>query len=167
MNCTRFLFLSLALAATVHAADWPQWRGPNFNGSSPEKNLPATWKRETVKWTTPLPGPSGATPVVIGDTIFVSSADPEKNLLLLCIDRPTGKIRWQKTVVEGGNIDKGRGNSASPSPVTDGKVVYTSYGTGHLAAYDMAGQELWRRDLGAEYGKFGFMWIYGASPLLW
>jgi outer membrane protein assembly factor BamB len=55
---------------------------------------------------------------------------------------------------------------ASPSPVTDGKAVYALFGTGDIAAYDFAGQELWKRNLGADYGKFAIMWIYGSSPLL-
>ena len=132
---TRFLALTFALSPLAQAENWPQWRGPAFNGSSPETGLPADWSREKVKWATPLPGPSGATPAIWGDTIFVSSPDENKNLNLLCLDRPTGKIRWQKTVVEGGNLEKGRGNSASPSPVTDGHAVYALYGTGHLAAF--------------------------------
>ena len=162
-----FCCLSLALAAAAHAENWAQWRGPAFNGSSPETGLPTNWSREKVKWATPMAGPSGATPAIWGDTIFVSSPDENKNLNLLCLDRPTGKVRWQKTVVEGGNIEKGRGNSASPSPITDGRAVYALFGTGHLSAFDFAGQELWKRDFGAEYGKFAVMWLYGSSPLLW
>lgn len=167
MNLTRFLCLSIALLATARAENWPQWRGPNFNGSSDEKGLPKTWTKESVKWATPMPGLSGATPAIWGDTIFVSSPDENKNLLLLCVDRATGKIRWQKNVVEGANIVKGRGNSASPSPVTDGKAVYILYSSGDLVTYDFAGQELWRRDLAKEYGRFSINWLYGSSPLLW
>jgi outer membrane protein assembly factor BamB len=69
--------------------------------------------------------------------------------------------------VTGGDIVKGRGNMASPSPVTDGKAVYALYGTGDIVAFDFAGQELWKRNLGADYGKFAIMWIYGSSPLLY
>src|SRR5436190_9853111 len=163
----RTLALAFTLPLAVHAADWPQWRGPAFNGTSPDKNLPAEWTNENIKWQTPLPGFSGATPVISGDTIFLTSPDANKNLLLFCLDRKDGKVRWQKEVVTGGNVDKGRGNMASPSPVTDGKAVYALFGTGHLAAYDFAGKELWQRDLGKDYGKFAIMWIYGSSPLLY
>ena len=55
---------------------------------------------------------------------------------------------------------------ASPSPVTDGKLVYALFGTAQLVACDFAGKEAWRRDLGADYGKFAIMWTYGSSPLL-
>ena len=166
MNLTLRI-LAIAIAVTAQAADWPQWRGPAFNGTSPEKNLPASWSAADIKWTAPLPGFSGATPAVSGDTIFVTSPDANKNLLLFCLDRKDGKVRWQKEVVTGGNIDKGRGNMCSPSPVTDGKTVYALFGTGHLAAFDFAGKPLWQRDLGADYGKFAIMWTYGSSPLLY
>ncbi len=169
MNRTLpILAFALFSTAAAHAENWGQWRGPAFNGSSPEKNLPAKWsKTEGVKWSAPLPGASGATPAVWGDSVFVSSTDSSKNLLLFCLERKDGKLRWQKNVVEGGNIDKGRGNMASPSPVADGKTVYALYGTGDLVAFDFAGQELWKRNLGQDYGKFAIMWTYGSSPLLY
>ncbi len=162
------LFLA-ALASTtlfVHAENWPQWRGPNFNGSSPEKDLPSSWSEtEGVKWSTPLPGSSGATPAIWGDSIFVSTPDDNKDLLLLCLNRNDGKVRWQKQLSTG-NLSKGRGNMASPSPVTDGKSVFILYGTGDMAALDFDGKILWQRNLGTDYGHFAIMWTYGSSPLL-
>jgi outer membrane protein assembly factor BamB len=155
----------LVLAPAALAENWPQWRGPAFNGTSPETGLPETWTKESAKWATPLPGPSGATPAVWGDSIFVSSPDAEKNLVLLCLNRKDGAIRWKQTVASG-DITKGKGNMASPSPVTDGKAVYALFGTGDLAAFDFGGKQLWKRQLGDEYGRFAIMWLYGSSPLL-
>jgi outer membrane protein assembly factor BamB len=149
------------------AANWPQWRGPMFNGSSVEKGLPTTWSEsDGIKWKTPLPGLSGATPAVWGDSVFISSPDEQKNLLLLCVNRKDGSIRWKKQIATG-NIEQGKGNMASPSPVTDGKAVYVLYGTGDIAALDFEGQILWQRNLGKDYGRFAIMWIYGSSPLLY
>jgi outer membrane protein assembly factor BamB len=160
-------FAALVLASSLaHAENWGQWRGPAFNGSSPETGLPTTWTKETVKWAAPLPGPSGATPAVWGDAIFVTSPDAEKNLNLLCLDRKDGKVRWQKQISTG-DITKGKGNMASPSPVTDGKMVYALFGNGDLAALDFAGNILWQRHLGEDYGRFSINWIYGSSPLLY
>ena len=123
--------LAAALLATslVHAENWPQWRGPAFNGTSAETGLPTTWTKETVKWSAPLPGPSGATPAVWGDHVFVPSPDNEKNLHLFALDRKSGKVRWQKQIGTG-DINKGKGNMASPSPIADGKTVYALFGTG-------------------------------------
>jgi outer membrane protein assembly factor BamB len=165
----RFLLLPALLVfhPALHAANWPQWRGPELNGTSPETGLPSNWTKETVKWSTPLPGLSGATPAIWGDAVFVSSPDANKNLLLFCLNRKDGAVRWQQQIVEAGDVVKGRGNMASPSPVTDGKTVYILFGTGDLAALDYSGKVLWQRNLGADYGKFAIMWIYGSSPLLY
>jgi outer membrane protein assembly factor BamB len=164
---SRFLLASLcfSLAHPLHAENWGQWRGPSLNGTSPEKNLPAEITASNILWKTELPGFSGATPAVWGDSIFVTSPDPNKDLLLYCIDRKDGKIRWQQKVGTG-DITKRNGNSASPSPITDGKTVYAFFGTGDLAAFDFTGKQLWHRNLGEDYGKFAIMWIYGSSPLL-
>jgi outer membrane protein assembly factor BamB len=154
-------------AVFSRAENWPQWRGPFLNGSTSETNLPDSFsKTENVLWSTPMPGPSSATPIVWDDTVFVNSPDADGNLVLLCLDRQTGKVRWQKQVSAGNKI-KGRNNSCSPSPVTDGNTVWTLFGTGDLAAYDNSGKELWARHLTKEFGPFHFNWIYGSSPLLY
>ncbi|HTH47626.1 MAG TPA: PQQ-binding-like beta-propeller repeat protein [Candidatus Limnocylindria bacterium] len=162
------LLAALACGSAVFAAggdNWPQWRGPNFNGSTKATGLPAALTKDSAQWTAPLPGKSGATPIVWGDRIFVSSADAQKQLDLLCFDRVSGRQLWSQTVAVG-DKEVGRNNMAAPSPVTDGKRVIALYGTGDLAAFDFSGKELWRRNLGKDYGSFGIMWLYGSSPLL-
>jgi outer membrane protein assembly factor BamB len=160
--------LSICLAAASGlAANWPQWRGPELNGSTSETNLPATWsKTENVLWSAPLPGPSHATPIIWDESIFINTPDADANLLLMCLDRHSGALRWQKQVGVG-NRAKGRNNMASPSPVTDGKTVWTLFGTGDLAAFDFSGNQLWARSLTKEYGRFVINWLYGSSPLLY
>ena len=168
MKRIALLVCSLALATVALTAagdNWPQWRGPNFNGSTKAKGLPATFTKADAKWIAPLPGKSGATPAIWGDHVFVSSADAQKQLNLLCFDRGSGKQLWSQTVAVG-DKEVGRNNMAAPSPVTDGKRVIILFGTGDLAAFDFAGKELWKRSLGKDYGKFAIMWIYGSSPLL-
>src|SRR5205085_12143618 len=100
--------------------------------------LPAQFsKTENVMWRTPLPGPSGATPVVWGDRVFVSSVDStKKSRLAICLDRKTGAVKWQEDMGPGITQD-GNSNFASPSPVTDGAVVYFYYGSGDLVCFDM------------------------------
>jgi outer membrane protein assembly factor BamB len=159
--------LALLIILPVGAENWPQWRGPYFNGSTTELGLPTHWsKTEHVVWVAPMPGYSSATPVVWEDCVFASSPDEQKNLLLLCLDRKTGQVRW-KRVVSGGDLQKGRNNMASPSPVTDGKRVFILFATGDLAAFDFGGKELWKRNLAKDYGSFAIMWIYGSSPMLY
>ena len=124
MKPFRFLCLVLIINSSLHAANWPQFRGPFFNGSTDEKNLPDTWsENENIAWTAALPGPSAATPVVWNDRIFISCADPDADMLkALCLERSTGKILWRH------NVSKGitrtyRSNFASPTPATDGTLV--------------------------------------------
>lgn len=157
----------LLSALPLAAADWPQWRGPSFNGSSSEKGLPAKFsKTENIAWTIPMPGSSAATPVVLGDKVFVSSIDARsQSLLAICLDRKTGKTLWQNKVADGTKRDE-RSNYASPSPATDGKIVVFFYGNGDLVAFDLAGKELWRRNIQKDYGDFAFQWTFSASPLL-
>jgi outer membrane protein assembly factor BamB len=158
---------ALLIVVPSRAENWPQWRGPFFNGSTTEKGLPVQWsKTENVAWVAPLPGYSSATPAVWDDCVFVSSPEEQKNLLLICLDRKSGQVRWRKGV-GGGDRQQGLNNMASPSPVIDGKRVFSLFATGDLAAFDFSGQELWKRDLGKEYGRFANMWIYGSSPMLY
>src|SRR5437867_12332805 len=127
----------LSIVGPLRADNWPQWRGPNFNGSSNEKNLPATFsKSEGVLWAAPLPGPSGATTVVWGDLVFVSSVDEAaRTCLALAFDRATGKELWRLKVAEGMGQDR-MSTFSSPSPVTDGKWVWFFCGTGDLVCLD-------------------------------
>ena len=156
----------LAFASITHAADWPNWRGPHFDGSCEEKGLPAKLAPEAALWKTPMPGPAASTPIVSGDRVFVSTADvAAKKLLGLCLDRKTGAVVWQKEIGEGvGSDDKS--NYANPSPVTDGKAVIFHFATGDTAAFDFAGKEIWKRNLQTDYGSWAIQWTPASSPVL-
>ncbi|MGE0394466.1 MAG: PQQ-binding-like beta-propeller repeat protein [Vicinamibacterales bacterium] len=152
-------------AAAPHATDWPQWRGPAMNGTSPAAGVPATWDTKTnVAWSLAMPDYSGATPIVSGDTVFLNVASGE-HLALWAVDRNTGAVRW-KQALGGGNRRERKQNMSSPSPVTDGKTVWVMTGTGRLSAFDFAGKLVWSRDIPKEYGAFGLQWGYASSPLL-
>lgn len=88
-----------------------------------------------------------------------------QELLLLCLDRGTGRELWRKQVDQG-NAFKMQHNSSSPSPVTDGKHVWVISGNGMVACFDFAGTEKWRFDLPAKYGVLGANHGYGSSPVL-
>jgi len=150
------------------AANWPQWRGPEFNGSSTERNLPVQWsKTENVKWVTELPGVSAATPAVWNNHVFVTAAiRSSQELVAIALDRRTGKILWQQKVSDGYGQDN-RSNYASPSPVTDGQTVWFFFGNGELAAFDFNGKKLWARNIQRDYGPFAFLWTFSSSPLLY
>lgn len=159
--------LLCVIVPSLEADNWPQWRGPSFNGSSTEKNLPCRWSQtENIAWSVALPGPGAATPIVWGDHVFVSSCNLKTaELVALCFDRKTGAPRWQHRVAEGLRHDR-RSSYASPSPATDGDVVVFFYGSGELVAYDFSGQKLWSRNIQSDYGEFAFNWTFASSPLL-
>ncbi len=145
--------------------NWGQWRGPNFNGSTRATGLPGALAKDNVLWSTPVPGPSGATPIIWDQHVFIHSPDESGNLVLIDFDRRDGKELWRREVGIG-NKDKGRNNMSAPSPVTDGQRVISLFGTGDLAAFGMDGAPVWKRSLAKDFGRFSVMWIYGSSPLL-
>ncbi len=159
--------LSALLTTAARGENWPHWRGPNFNGSAAEKGLPDIFsKTDNVKWMAELPGPSAATPIIWGDAVFISSTDEKtKTLRAMAFDRKSGKQLWNNEVAPGFGRDDSS-NFASPSPTTDGAVVYFLYGTGELAAFDFKGTPVWTRNLEKDYGPFAYQWTYGASPTL-
>jgi outer membrane protein assembly factor BamB len=167
MKTLRCAGLIVLFASTLHASEWPQFRGPLFNGSSDETDLPISWSEsEGIVWTATLPGPSAATPIVYKDHVFVSSSDAEKkSLKAIALDRKTGKKLWEHEIASGVERDR-KSNYASPSPATDGEVVVFLYGRGELATYDFAGKELWKKDMAETYGDFAFLWTFATSPLL-
>lgn len=172
MELKRVSLIAIALVALaaplLEAANWPHWRGPNFDGSSPEQGLPAEFsKTENVKWVAVLPGPSAATPIIWQDHVFVSSTDQKtKTLRAIALDRRTGQELWNHEIAPA-HSEGARSSLSSPSAVTDGKRVYFYYGTGDLAAFDFGGKNLWARNLEKDYGQFAYQWTYSSSPTLY
>ncbi|OVE81713.1 hypothetical protein BVY04_02660 [bacterium M21] len=151
------------------AQDWNNWRGPDFSGAAQAKNLPIQWSiadKTNIKWDVRLPGPSGATPIISGDLIFVSSSVTKSGELRAdCFNRHTGKAVWSKRLGAGGKAKRGNAY-ASPSPVTDGKSVIFTYANGIVVSYNLTGEKQWERNLVTDYGKLDVGFIYSASPLL-
>lgn len=166
MKPSVFFLLTLGTMA-CQAGNWPNWRGPDFNGSSTETGLPEKFSpTENCLWSIPLPGPAASTPVIWEDSVFLTTTDePNQKLLGICLDRKTGKERWRKEIGTGFRSDD-RSNYAGPSPVTDGERVIFFFGTGDMAAYDFSGKELWKRQIQKDYGSFAFLWTFSTSPVL-
>ena len=182
---TAPLFALLALFAATGAAaeDWPQFRGPNGSGVSVSTGLPEVFGPEkNVVWKTPLP-PGHSSPVLMRDRLFVTAYVEEKadgsqqpavgakgdaraknhKLLVICLERQTGKLLWQREVPRSreGRLQNVN-NPASPSPVTDGTNVYVFFQEFGLISYDGAGKERWRLPL----GPFNMFYGFGASPIV-
>ena len=160
------LTTTLTIATTSEAGEnWPAWRGPHRDGVSAEKNLPLRWDtEENINWKLALPEWSGSTPIIWGDKIFLNVADG-RDIQLWCVDRNTGVPIWKKRLSDGNHRER-KQNMSTPSPVTDGQHVYVMTGTGIFTAFDFEGNQLWRRDIQRDYGRFGLNWGYASSPLL-
>ncbi len=161
------LAVVLFLTGTAAADNWPQWRGPEYDGISKETNLPAEWGPEkNILWKLPMPGAGSSTPAVWGDRIFLTSEDGS-DLALLCVSTE-GKLLWKKRVGSGSEKVRGdEGNLASASPSTDGKHVWAFVGSGELGCYDFEGNEVWKFNLQDRYGKFKSNFGYHSTPLLY
>lgn len=159
------LLIVMGAGLSVHAENWPQWRGPNLDGTSNEQQLPVRWTAtENIAWKLPVPSRSGATPIIWNDHVFLNVAE-QGHLALWAIDRTKGAVLWKKPLDAGDHMMR-KQNMSSPSPVTDGKTVWALTGTGALKAFSFDGTELWSRNIQDDYGQFGLNWGYASSPLL-
>jgi outer membrane protein assembly factor BamB len=175
---------------------WPTWRGPAANGTAARGNPPVTWSEsENIKWKVEIPGQGHSSPVIWGNKIFlqaaidtgkVKSAEAQpaqppasgrKGLStgapktihkfdLVCVDRATGKILWQKTATEAVPHEghQPTGTFANYSPVTDGKYVWVSFGSRGLHCFDLDGNLKWSQPLPTMQTVMGFG--EGSSPAL-
>ncbi len=167
MKFSLLLPLTLICALPVWSENWPGWRGPRGDGTSTETSVPIKWSgTENVLWKTPLAG-GHASPILWGDRLFMVGAVAEtEGRELLCLDRHTGKVLWEKTVVKSPLERKHRENShASSTPATDGKLVYVAFLDVQemvVAAYDFNGKQQWIARPGVFKSVHGFC----TSPIL-
>src|SRR5947199_253456 len=108
--CASVAIADLGLAASSSATsttDWPAWRGPTRDGvAASGQNPPIQWSEtEGILWKSPVPGRGHGSPTVVGDRIYLATADRVKQTQsVLCLDRHTGKLLWQSEV-HGGQAD--------------------------------------------------------------
>ena len=180
-----FLLLPTWLAAPrATASDWLRFRGPNGTGvSADEAPLPVEFGPEkNLAWQLDLPGRGSSCPLVVGDRVFVTCwsgygmnrEDPgdQKDLKrhLVCIDRKSGEVIWDKTVDPYLPEDNYGGmfaehGYASHTPVSDGERVYCYFGKTGAVAFDMDGNQLWLTSVGTESDPRD--WGSASSPILY
>ena len=163
-------FMAPAVYGDTPEENWPAWRGPNFDGEALHGNPPLEWSEtKNVKWKVKLPGSGGSTPVVWGNKILLTTAEPSVGELpkqprgntplpapavpykfnILCLDRETGKVLWERTANEAIPHEGHHptGSYASYSPVTDGAFVWASFGSWGLHCFSLDGEHRWSADL--------------------
>ena len=163
---------------TTTATDWSQFRGPGGLGISPETGLPVTWSQtENLAWKTELPGPGASSPIVVGQRVFLtcytgygvpgqSRGDlAQLQRQVLGLNRSDGKILWTKTIdakqPESPTV-RDHGYAAS-TPAADAERLYVFFGKSGVFAFDHAGKQLWRADVGSQVHGWGS----AASPVLY
>jgi outer membrane protein assembly factor BamB len=177
---------------------WPSFRGAAAAGNGDGQGAPTTWdvpSGRNVRFRTPIPGLGLSSPIVWGDRLFVTTAVSarddrsfrtglygdgasvddmtEHSFRLYALDTGSGRIVWEREVHRGAPGAKRhlKSSQANSTPATDGKRVVVLFGTvGVLAAYDMEGRPLWRREIGAlDCGDEVFgntEWGHGSSPVI-
>ena len=88
------------------------------------------------------------------------------SFLLTAFDRASGRPLWEYSLPAEGALPSvhEKHNLASSSPVTDGRRIYAWFGNGQIMAVDLEGKLVWKKHLGAEYGRFDINWGHGSSP---
>ena len=190
MSC-RLLLLVTALLVSFHGAlpagaagagdqiavapaDWAWWRGPNRNGVAAEgQTPPLAWSaEENVLWKTAVPGRGYGSPTVVGDRIFLATADETAEIQAVrCYDRNTGQELWSKDIHTGGFASTGRqghvrSSKASGTVACDGERVFASFindNAVYLTALSVTGEKLWQQKVSDYVMHQG----YGASPALY
>ena len=179
-------------------APWPSFRGPNASGNGDGQGAITEWDAASgrnIKWKTPIPGFSTASPVVWGDKVFVVTAissggdktfrtglygdvKPVEDLSehtwkVYGLDRTSGRILWEQTAFKGLPKVKRHTKStqANSSPATDGRHVVAVFGSiGLMAAWDVDGKPLWTQDIGViDNGWFfdpTYQWGHSSSPII-
>jgi outer membrane protein assembly factor BamB len=186
------------MAGMAAAQNWPSFRGAGASGVADGHNLPVRWDTKqgtNILWKSAIPGLAHSSPVVWGDRIFVTTAvssQPDvtfkKGLYgagtasddlsvqkwkLLCLDRKTGKMLWERIAFEGVPKEKRHIKStyANATPATDGQIVVAFFGSQGAYGFDLNGKPLWSRDLGrfdvGAYDAPAYEWGTASSPILY
>lgn len=156
--------------ANFAADDWPWWRGPNRNGIANEQTVPTSWSEdEKIVWKTAVPGRGHSSPTVIGNRIFLATADEDQETQsVLCFDRTNGEQIWSQEINRGSLPRLGHQNQthATCTLAADGErvfVAFLNHGKITATALNLDGDEIWSVELGPYKPKFG----YAPSPTIY
>jgi outer membrane protein assembly factor BamB len=157
----------LAMGSLLHAQEWTRFRGPNGQGISGAKTIPVTWSEDALNWKITLPGGGHGSPVVWGNTVFVTCDDPTTpGAQLLALNAADGSIRWKRSCPMTAYKFHNDNSYATGTPCVDADQVYVLWQTAQesiLAVFDHDGQPKWRESFGSTHSRFG----PGTSPMLY
>jgi len=155
----------------ISPTDWPWWRGPQRNGiAAANQHPPLRWSEsENVLWKTPISGRGHGSVTVVGDQLFLATADDERQTQsVLCYDRKTGRQLWKTDVHHGGLSRKGnkKATRASSTVACDGTRLFINFqnnGAVYTTALTRNGKQLWQTKITDYVIHQG----YGSSPAVY
>lgn len=160
------LLLTACFSVPAAAQEWSRFRGPNGSGQS-EAKIPAQWTERDVNWKVTLPGSGHSSPVLWGEKIFLTSADPAAGQrYVLCLSTADGHEIWRKPYPFDKHHVHEQNSYATSTPAADADRVYVVWANPTqctLYALSHDGRELWHADLGSFTSQHGF----AASPIIY
>lgn len=169
----RVLFFLLASVVSVRAQDWPQFRGPDGQGHSAERDLPTDWSEtKNVVWKSTVPGLGWSSPVVAAGRVWMTTAvdssgrgDGDVSLRALAFDVATGRevVNAEVFRLRRARTINPKNSFASPTPIVDGDRVFVHFGADGTAALTPTGEVVWKRSFPYEsqHGAGGSPIVYG------
>lgn len=170
--CFCLSVVPVSRSAGIGAAteDWPQWRGPDRNGTSPESGLLKQWPAGGPKllWQVNDIGDGYSTPVVVGNRIYLMSNRDMENEFVAALSTQDGKVIWTTRV---GNVGNPNQNPPYPkarsTPTVDGNFIYALGSDGDIACLEAkSGKLRWSKNIRKEFGGVPGEWAYAESPLV-
>jgi len=168
-----YVLMATLLAPTASAAaagDWPQWRGPNRNGSVAGVSLPATWPKSLKEQWKVTVGVGHSSPLVVDGKIYHHTRLGEEEFLL-CLDLATGKELWRSpglaVAYEVNSAASEHGKGPKSTPVYSNGNIYTLGITGVLSGHSARdGKVLWRKDFSKQYPTVLPLYGTAMSPIV-
>ncbi len=167
-SCGAVLAVVLLVAGPVRAQDWPAFRGPDGQGHSSERGLPADWSEsKNVVWKAPVPGMGWSSPVVAGGRVWLTTAVDEGDIVLrvLAFDVEQGRevVNVELFRLKNAREINPKNSFASPTPVLEGDRVYVHFGADGTAALTTSGEVVWKTRLSyqSQHGAGGSPIVYG------
>lgn len=159
-------YVVLLSASSLTASDWLQFRGPAASGYSADAKAPLKLK---LDWTAPLPGRGLASPIIVGDKVFVtcSSGPTQDRLHVICFGVKDGGKVWERQLkATGRTMAHPKTSVAASTPCSDGKRIFALWSCNDLAAFDLDGNLLWLRGLTVDYANASNSLGMASSPLV-
>jgi outer membrane protein assembly factor BamB len=158
------LFFSAVNVMANEQDAWPNWRGPNGNGSIETGNYPVKWNADKVEWKVRLPGKGTSTPIVWEERIYLTGpAEGEDAVLAFDF---SGKKLWQTKLGPESPAKNPLASSGNASPVTDGEAIFVYFRSGHFAALEFDGSVRWKINIVERFGPDQLFWDQGSSPVV-